>query len=226
MPCRGFKALKQIIKIQGRLGHPNEMVEAYRQLLQHASVVTRNAAEKKINSVLDYVSAQATDSRLLQVCAVQRTGCVCVERAAPRLCTEVQAGQQACKILREHVLLHPLLGACRASPGCACAAHRRPQDFYSLTLDSMAEAKNERLWFKTNMKLANLLVGMKEGAKAAKVGPAAAGSPWRRRPPGCGAASPCALAGVPCLTGRLRRQRCRFCASCTPPARPRTGMMT
>jgi COP9 signalosome complex subunit 2 len=101
--------LKQIIKIQGRLGHPDEMVEAYRQLLQYASVVTRNAAEKKINSVLDYVSAQATDSRLLQ-------------------------------------------------------------DFYSLTLDSMAEAKNERLWFKTNMKLANLLVGMKEGAKAAKVG--------------------------------------------------------
>jgi putative NADH-flavin reductase len=59
--------LKQIIKIQGRLGHPDEMVEAYRQLLQYASVVTRNAAEKKINSVLDYVSAQATDSRLLQV---------------------------------------------------------------------------------------------------------------------------------------------------------------
>ena len=43
------------------------------------------------------------------------------------------------------------------------------QDFYSLTLDSMAESKNERLWFKTNMKLANLWVGLREGAKAAKV---------------------------------------------------------
>lgn len=32
----------------------------------------------------------------------------------------------------------------------------------------MAESKNERLWFKTNMKLANLWVGLKEGGKAAK----------------------------------------------------------
>ena len=37
-----------------------------------------------------------------------------------------------------------------------------PQDFYSLTLDSMAEAKNDRLWFKTNMKLANLWVDLKQ----------------------------------------------------------------
>ncbi|KAI7840317.1 hypothetical protein COHA_006099 [Chlorella ohadii] len=104
----GFKALKQIIKLQSRLGHSEEMVAAYRQLLQYAPVVTRNAAEKKINSVLDFVSSQATDSQLLQ-------------------------------------------------------------EFYSLTLDSMAEAKNERLWFKTNMKLANLWVGLKEAGKAAKV---------------------------------------------------------
>jgi hypothetical protein len=57
------------------------------------------------------------------------------------------------------------------TPGCPAEPRVHAlQDFYSLTLDSMAEAKNERLWFKTNMKLANLLVGMKEGAKAAKVG--------------------------------------------------------
>ena len=47
---------------------------------------------------------------------------------------------------------------------------RRLQDFYSLTLESMAEAKNERLWFKTNMKLANLWVSLKEAGKADKVG--------------------------------------------------------
>ena len=41
--------MKQIIKIQARLGRHDEMVEAYRQLLQYAGVVTRNAAEKKIN---------------------------------------------------------------------------------------------------------------------------------------------------------------------------------
>ena len=53
---------------------------------------------------------------------------------------------------------------------CPPAPHRPRlwQEFYSLTLDSMAESKNERLWFKTNMKLANLWVGLKEGGKAAK----------------------------------------------------------
>lgn len=63
---RGFKALKQVIKIQARLGRHDEMVAAYRRLLDYSAVVTRNAAEKKINSVLDFVSAQATDSQLLQ----------------------------------------------------------------------------------------------------------------------------------------------------------------
>lgn len=97
-----------MIKIQCRLGNSEGMVEAYRQLLQYAGVVTRNAAEKKINSVLDFVSAQAQDAQLLQ-------------------------------------------------------------DFYSLTLDTMAESKNERLWFKTNMKLANLWVSLRDSGKAAKV---------------------------------------------------------
>ena len=63
--CRGFKALKQIIKIQYKLGNYEAMLQAYRDLLAHSAVVTRNAAEKKINSVLDYVS-QSTDTRLLQ----------------------------------------------------------------------------------------------------------------------------------------------------------------
>ena len=83
-PCRGFKALKQVIKIQSRLGNHAEMVEAYRQLLQYAAVVTRNAAEKKINSVLDFVSAQASDNtQLLQV------------RLGPVLCCAVLWGQHA-----------------------------------------------------------------------------------------------------------------------------------
>lgn len=40
---RGFKALKQIIKIQSRLGNAEEMLAAYRQLLQarHAHVACR-----------------------------------------------------------------------------------------------------------------------------------------------------------------------------------------
>lgn len=57
---------------------------------------------------------------------------------------------------------------CRQPPPLPCLPPPL-QDFYSLTLDSMAEAKNERLWFKTNMKLANLWVSLKEAGKAAKV---------------------------------------------------------
>ncbi|GAB4820519.1 hypothetical protein N2152v2_007565 [Parachlorella kessleri] len=105
----GFKALKQIVKIQYKLGRHDEMLKAYKDMLSYTqtSAVTRNAAEKKINSVLDFVS-QSTDTQLLQ-------------------------------------------------------------DFYSLTLDSLAQSKNDRLWFKTNMKLANLYVSLKDMGRAAKV---------------------------------------------------------
>lgn len=104
----GFKALKQVVKLHYRLGHTADMLAAYRDLLGYTrSAVTRNAAEKKINSVLDFVS-QSTDAALLQ-------------------------------------------------------------EFYGLTLASLAEAKNDRLWFKTNMKLATLLLSLRELPKAAKV---------------------------------------------------------
>lgn len=97
-----------MLKIQYRLGDHAAMLAAYRDMLSYTqSAVTRNAAEKKVNSVLDFVS-QSTDAALLQ-------------------------------------------------------------EFYALTLAALAEAKNERLWFKTNMKLAHLWVSLKEGAKAARV---------------------------------------------------------
>jgi COP9 signalosome complex subunit 2 len=107
---RGFKALKQIVKLHYRLANHEAMLSAYRDMLAYSACpsVTRNAAEKKINSVLDFVSGQSTDNRLLQ-------------------------------------------------------------EFYSLTLESLAGSKNERLWFKTNMKLANLWVGLREAGKAADV---------------------------------------------------------
>lgn len=84
------------------------MLAAYRDMLSYTkSAVTRNAAEKKINSILDFVS-QSTDAQLLQ-------------------------------------------------------------EFYSLTLASLVESKNERLWFKTNAKLANLWLTLRETGKAARV---------------------------------------------------------
>jgi len=53
----GFKALKQMIKINFRLQNYEEMMSRYKQLLTYIkSAVTRNHSEKSINSILDYIS--------------------------------------------------------------------------------------------------------------------------------------------------------------------------
>ncbi|CAH8830066.1 unnamed protein product [Trichobilharzia szidati] len=53
----GFRALKQMIKINFRLGRFDNMMENYKILLTYIkSAVTRNYSEKSINSILDYVS--------------------------------------------------------------------------------------------------------------------------------------------------------------------------
>ncbi|BFY99115.1 hypothetical protein BsWGS_02155 [Bradybaena similaris] len=53
----GFKALKQMIKINFRLGNYDEMMTRYKLLLTYIkSAVTRNYSEKSINSILDYIS--------------------------------------------------------------------------------------------------------------------------------------------------------------------------
>jgi len=53
----GFKALKQMIKINFRLSNFEEMMTRYKQLLTYIkSAVTRNHSEKSINSILDYIS--------------------------------------------------------------------------------------------------------------------------------------------------------------------------
>eukprot|EP00884_Botryococcus_braunii_P000218 jgi/Botrbrau1/10197/Bobra.116_1s0013.1 len=103
----GFKALKQIVKLHFRLGNAQEMVEAYRNMLSYVKNVTRNQSEKKLNSLLDFVS-QSTDTKLLQ-------------------------------------------------------------DFYSATLDALVEAKNDRLWFKTQLKLCALWFKLKEYVRAQRI---------------------------------------------------------
>merc|ERR1712088_941127 len=53
----GFKALKQMIKINFRLQNFDEMMRRYKRLLTYIkSAVTRNHSEKSINSILDYIS--------------------------------------------------------------------------------------------------------------------------------------------------------------------------
>jgi len=50
-----------------------------------------------------------------------------------------------------------------------CPNRSMLQDFYDITLRSLEEAKNERLWFKTNMKLAKLWFDIEEFVKLQKI---------------------------------------------------------
>lgn len=62
----GFKALKQMTKINFYLGRFDAMLDAYRILLTYIkNAVTRNYSEKSINSILDYISS-AKEMELLQ----------------------------------------------------------------------------------------------------------------------------------------------------------------
>eukprot|EP00210_Caulerpa_lentillifera_P003871 g3698.t1 len=92
----GFKALKQIIKIHFQLGEYNEMLNAYQKMLNYVekNVVNRNQSEKKINSLMEYLS-QFKNVEILQ-------------------------------------------------------------QFYETTLKALEGNHNDRLWFKTNLKLCSL----------------------------------------------------------------------
>ncbi|KAJ6219660.1 hypothetical protein RDWZM_005472 [Blomia tropicalis] len=91
----GFKALKQMIKINFKMQNFSEMMIRYKQLLGYIkSAVTRNYSEKSINSILDYISTSKNMELL--------------------------------------------------------------QNFYETTLEALKDAKNDRLWFKTNIKLGKL----------------------------------------------------------------------
>ncbi|KAJ8943976.1 hypothetical protein NQ318_013557 [Aromia moschata] len=104
----GFKALKQMIKINFKLGKFEEMMTRYKQLLTYIkSAVTRNHSEKSINSILDYISTS-----------------------------------------RNMELL---------------------QNFYETTLEALKDAKNDRLWFKTNTKLGKLYYDRGDFNKLAKI---------------------------------------------------------
>ncbi|KAM8715021.1 hypothetical protein ACLKA7_002123 [Drosophila subpalustris] len=104
----GFKALKQMIKINFRLCNYEEMMVRYKQLLTYIkSAVTRNHSEKSINSILDYISTSKNMALL--------------------------------------------------------------QNFYETTLDALRDAKNDRLWFKTNTKLGKLYFDRNDFTKLQKI---------------------------------------------------------
>ncbi|KAE8748229.1 alien [Frankliniella occidentalis] len=104
----GFKALKQMIKINFKVGNFTEMMTRYKQLLTYIkTAVTRNHSEKSINSILDYISTSKNMELL--------------------------------------------------------------QDFYETTLDALKDAKNDRLWFKTNTKLGKLYYDRNDFNRLAKI---------------------------------------------------------
>ncbi|XP_039272070.1 COP9 signalosome complex subunit 2-like [Styela clava] len=104
----GFKALKQMTKINFKLNNYGEMMKTYKELLTYIkSAVTRNYSEKSINSILDYISTSKQMDLL--------------------------------------------------------------QNFYETTLDALKDAKNDRLWFKTNTKLGKLYFDREEFLKLSKI---------------------------------------------------------
>ena len=128
-PRRGFKALKQLVKLHFKLGNPREMMERYRQMLGYVkSAVTRNYSEKVINSILDFVSTSD----------------------APEVLAEFY-----------ETTLRALEGA-RAP---AARAEPARADVSPLS----AEARNERLAFKTNLKLCKLWYDAREFGRMAKI---------------------------------------------------------
>jgi COP9 signalosome complex subunit 2 len=103
----GFKALKQMVKVCHLLEEHEKMINYYSRMLGYVKVVTKNAAEKSINSILDFVSNS-----------------------------------------KQKKLLH---------------------NFYQITLDCLKESHNDRLWFKTNTKLAKLYLDEQNYARLDEV---------------------------------------------------------
>ncbi|XP_018327312.1 COP9 signalosome complex subunit 2-like [Agrilus planipennis] len=104
----GFKALKQIVKINFKLKNYEETVTKYKEMLGYIkNAVTKNHGEKSINSILDYTSSTENIEVL--------------------------------------------------------------QGFYETTLDTLKHTKNDRLWFKTNVKLGKVFLERREFNKVANI---------------------------------------------------------
>lgn len=131
----GFKALKQMIKINFKLQNYNEMMVRYKQLLTYIkSAVTRNHSEKSINSILDYISTSKN-----------------VRQLAIRIYSvflHVFHTNYAFLFIVQMELL---------------------QNFYETTLEALKDAKNDRLWFKTNTKLGKLYFDRNDFGKLQKI---------------------------------------------------------
>ena len=134
-----------MVKLHFKQAKYEDMMTAYKQMLTYIkSAVTRNYSEKVINKVLDLVSA----SQQMEV--------------------------------RRRVSIPGLLASgLRLSPGLqlwlteASGDRDSPlqllQTFYETTLTALMEAKNDRLWFKTNLKLGKLWFDREEYGRLQRI---------------------------------------------------------
>ncbi|XP_022245947.1 COP9 signalosome complex subunit 2-like [Limulus polyphemus] len=157
----GFKALKQMIKINFKLGNFEEMMSRYKQLLTYIkSAVTRNYSEKSINSILDYISTskqKICDSNQLTT-EIEHLPIVLQSNGFP-------VGFILSHKRKNHFKIH------RFSPTVLPFIPKMEllQEFYETTLEALKDAKNDRLWFKTNTKLGKLYFDRYEYIKLAKI---------------------------------------------------------
>lgn len=110
MRGRGFKALKQAIKLEFKMKKHAEAIQHFEELLTYIrSAVTRNYSEKSLNNMLDYISSSSDPDDM------------------------------------------PYM-----------------ERFYDMTLAAFQGTNNERLWLKTNIKLAKLWLDRKEYGRLVK----------------------------------------------------------
>lgn len=104
------------------------MMNRYKQLLTYIrSAVTRNYSEKSINSILDYISTSKQ---------------VWADTAAVMFWSPGSFSTRSLKTL-------PVWDALF----CSVLKMDLLQEFYETTLEALKDAKNDRLWFKTNTKV-------------------------------------------------------------------------
>ncbi|XP_076354618.1 COP9 signalosome complex subunit 2-like isoform X3 [Tachypleus tridentatus] len=117
-----------------------EMMSRYKQLLTYIkSAVTRNYSEKSINSILDYISTSK-------------------QSVSSYHTREKHQSLQNPQIQLQKIPVLPFISKMELL-----------QEFYETTLEALKDAKNDRLWFKTNTKLGKLYFDRYEYVKLAKI---------------------------------------------------------
>ena len=132
------------------------MMNRYKQLLTYIkTAVTRNYSEKSINSILDYISTSKQVTFFTNYTKTIKTILMLIRLFIHRLvimhfsCTFLSVN--IIKQLEFHHQMELL------------------QNFYETTLEALREAKNDRLWFKTNTKLGKLYFDREEFTKLQRI---------------------------------------------------------